>query len=160
MQAFTFVFFLFVLLAALSLIGRWVWLNHHRIKQQSPAPPIQFARVVAEYGGSAGTGFGVMMIIFSLVSGIQYFTSTTVLQEMSALLLWIGSNTFWGIFLIATVIDRRQTYVVYSDLALRMETNIARLEKLQEQASSISAVADAIRPSLQVEAELPAKQEV
>jgi hypothetical protein len=103
----------------------------------------RFAEVITE-SGSVGGFFGVTMIISAVVSGITYMLATTVFQEIAALLIWVGGNTFWGIFLIATVLERKQTFVVYSDLALKMETNIARLSMLQEQASSVSAVADAI----------------
>jgi hypothetical protein len=51
--------------------------------------------------------------------------------------------------------SQAKTYVVYSDLVLRMENNIARLEKLQEQASSMSAVADGVSPRAQVDADSP-----
>ncbi len=94
-----------------------------------------------------------MLVIFCFVSFMEYNSATTVFQQISALLLWIGGNTFCGIFIVAGMIgSQAKTYVVYSDLAQRMETNIARLEKLQEQAGSMSAIADAISPSLQVKA--------
>lgn len=85
-----------------------------------------------------------------LVSAGMYTSATTILQQIAALLIRIGNNTFWGIFIIAGEIGRKHTHIVYSDIAVNLEKNIARLERLQEQASSVSAVADAITPGHQV----------
>jgi hypothetical protein len=111
------------------------------------ARPIEFARIVSFAGTNAGVGIGgLMLAIFCFVSLMEYASATTVFQQISALLIWIGDNTFCGVLIIAGMISSQaKTYVVYSDIALRMENNIARLEKLQEQASSINAVADAVK---------------
>ena len=77
-----------------------------------------------------------MLIVFSFVSAGVYAGATTVFQEIVALLIWIGSSTFWGIFIIAGMAGRRTTYIVYSESALNAERNIARLEKMYEQLNS------------------------
>ena len=115
----------------------------------TPQTPIQFAQVVVEEDARSTRGVSIMVLmltIFSLISAFKYFRATNAFEEMAALLFWIGNNTFWGIFAISGAITRKQTYVVYSELALSMENNIARLEKLQEQTSSVNAVAEAIAP--------------
>jgi hypothetical protein len=144
--AFRFFIVALIFLAVLGLVG---WLVR-RSGGQANAPPIPFAKIIAEKNTelSVLVGFSVLMlIIFSLVALNEYMTATTVLQQTVALLILIGNNTFWGIFIIAGNISRKQTHIVYSDIAVNLEKNIARLEKLQEQASSVSAVADAISPA-------------
>jgi hypothetical protein len=142
-------FVLFVVIVV-PFARQWWW-------NEAKEVPIQFAKVIVEHAGSsAGVGVaGLMLLIFSFVSAGEFFSATTVLQQIAALLLWIGSSTFFGIFIIAGTIVRKQTYIVYSELALNMERNIARLENLQEQASSVGAVANAVRPSIQVSAVHP-----
>jgi hypothetical protein len=129
--------------------------------------PIQFAKIIKEQqwsGDSQGVMFAVFMLIISnFISGFYVFyyafIAEIVLQEIAALLCMIGGSAFWGIFILVGTINRQRTYIVCSDIAvndiaLSIEKNIARLEKLREQASSISAVADAIN-SGQVGAEDP-----
>jgi accessory gene regulator protein AgrB len=137
-----------IVFAVVALIGLIAWL----VRSPQAQTAIQFAKIVEGYEGSSG---GViitvlMLIIFSFVSAGIYASATTVFQEMVALLIWIGSNTFWGTFLVALTIARKRTYIVYSDIAVTIAENIARLEKLQEQASSMSAVANATSPGLQI----------
>jgi len=60
---------------------------------------------------------------------------------------------FWGLFIIGGMLARRQPHVVCSELAMNLEKNIARLEKMQEQANSAKAVADAVKPGPQLSAE-------
>jgi hypothetical protein len=149
MQALTF-FTVFVLIIVALLIVRHWWPN-----AVQKATPIEFARVVSFAGTSPGVGVGgLIWVIFCFVSLVEYNSATTVFQQISALLLWIGGNTFCGILIVGGMIgSQAKTYVVYSDLALRMENNIARLEQLQEQASTIRAVANAVSLHPQVEAE-------
>lgn len=120
-----------------------------------PAPPVPFAKIIDKVNEFSLAGFvaglgGAMLAISSFIAFMQFVTATTVFQEIAALLIWIGSSAFWGVFIIGGLLARRQTHLVYSDLLTNLEKNIARLEKLQEQASSVNAVADAITPSQQV----------
>jgi preprotein translocase subunit SecG len=148
MQNLTFLLsFLFVLIGI--VVGFVLFARHWRSNEVklTPQTPIQFAQVVVEEDVRSTIGLsivGLMLTIFSLISAFKYFRATNAFEEMAALLFWIGNNTFWGIFAISGAITRKQTYVVYSELALSMENNIARLEKLQEQTSSVNAVAEAI----------------
>ncbi len=133
---------LVVVLVLVALGGAVRWWNAGQ-----EARPIEFARVVSYAGTNASVSIGgVMLAIFCFVSLIEYNSATTIFQEIAVLLFWIGGNTFCGILIVAGMIgSQAKTYVVYSDLALRMENNIARLEKLQEQASSVNAVSDAVK---------------
>ena len=72
-----------------------------------------------------------MLAIFTVGAFFSYMSATTVLQQIAALLIWIGSSTFWGLFIIGGLLARRHTHLVYSDLAMSLEKNIARLEKMQ-----------------------------
>lgn len=143
---------LIVALIALIVILPVAWilsrvLPDWKIKQR-PETPIQFAKIIEEQEGlGAGTIVaGLMLIIFSFVSAGMYANASTVFQEIAALLIWIGNCAFWGIFIIAGAIGCKKTHIVYSDVAVNLEKNIARLEKLQEEASSVNAVADAVSP--------------
>jgi hypothetical protein len=122
---------------------------------------IPFAKVIDEqHRVSFDTAFaGFMLIVFSVVAAGMFIRATNAVQEVEALLIWIGSSTFWGIFIIAGVLRRKQTHIVYSDIAMNLEKNIARLAKMQEQASSLSAVADAIKSGPRISAESVAQRD-
>jgi hypothetical protein len=133
-----------VVIAVVAVIAAVAWQGRQSGVGSKIAVP--FAKIIDEADGSAAAGLGgLMLAIFSLISFMQFATATTVLQEIAALLIWIGSNTLCGIFIIGGLLARRQTHV-YSDLLTNLEKNIARLEKMQEQTSSATAVADAISP--------------
>src|SRR5690349_10701315 len=80
-----------------------------------------------------------MLAIFTVGAFFSYMSATTVLQQIAALLIWIGSSTFWGLFIIGGLLARRHTHLVYSDLAMSLEKNIARPEKMQQAAGSVAA---------------------
>jgi hypothetical protein len=46
-----------------------------------------------------------------------FLNSSTVLQEISALLMWSGNGIFWGVIMITAALGRKRTYVVYRDVA-------------------------------------------
>ncbi len=103
------------------------------------------AKIIDEADGSAVAIFGgLMLAIFSFGAFASFMGATTVLQEIAALLIWIGSSTFWGLFIIGGLLARKQMHLVYSDLLTNLEKNIERLEKMQEQAGSVNAVAEAV----------------
>jgi len=83
-----------------------------------PPPPVQIAHMVETIESSAGVALAaICLLIASAISFFVFLHSSTVLQEISALLMWSGNGIFWGVIMITAALGRRRTYVVYRDVA-------------------------------------------
>jgi hypothetical protein len=84
--------------------------------------------------GLPSMGFGFDLLIQGKAQGI--------INVIGLFLAWIGGTLVWGL---AALIHQQPVYDLPPVFAAIAE-NIARLEKMQEHASAVSAVADAIGP--------------
>jgi predicted membrane protein len=85
---------------------------------QPPPAPVQIAHMVETIEGGGGVGVAALfLVIASVISFIIFLNSSTVLQEISALLIWSGNSIFWGVIMIVAALGRKRTYVVYRDVA-------------------------------------------
>lgn len=85
---------------------------------QPPPAPVQIAHIVETIESSGGGAFAaICMLIASAISFFVYLNSTTILQEISALLIWSGNSIFWGVIMIVAALGRKRTYIVYRDVA-------------------------------------------
>jgi hypothetical protein len=98
--------------------------------QPPPAPaPVQIAHMVETIEGGGGVGVAALFLVISSVASFFIFLhSSTVLQEISALLIWSGNSIFWGVIMIVAALGRKRTYIVYRDVA-PAERQEPRLEK-------------------------------
>jgi hypothetical protein len=82
------------------------------------SPPVQIAHMVETIEGSGGVAAAaICLLIASAISFFVFMHSSTVLQEISALLMWSGNGIFWGVIMITAALGRKRTYVVYRDVA-------------------------------------------
>lgn len=100
--------------------------------------------VVIQKRGGGVVVLGVIQVLATIACLFHFIATDTVLQEIAVLLLWVGNGVFWGSFMIVSAISERHTYLVYSDIAVNIDKNVARLESIQEQTNSQRAVAAAI----------------
>ena len=83
-----------------------------------PPPPVQIAHMVETIESSGGVAAAaICLLIASAISFFIFFHSSTVLQEISALLIWSGNGIFWGVIMIVAALGRKRTYIVYRDVA-------------------------------------------
>jgi hypothetical protein len=83
-----------------------------------PPAPVQIAHMVETIEGGGGVvAAAICLLIASAISFFVYLHSSTVLQEISALLIWSGNSIFWGVIMIVAALGRKRTYVVYRDVA-------------------------------------------
>ena len=76
-------------------------------------PPVQIAHITEHIMFSGGGAFAVLMLVlFNIALGITFIAVPNVLQQIVAVLSWIGWNILWGI---GAIIGRRRTYMVYRD---------------------------------------------
>lgn len=83
-----------------------------------PPPPVQIAHMVETIESSGGVAAAaICLLIASAISFFTFLHSSTVLQEISALLMWSGNGIFWGVIMIVAALGRKRTYIVYRDVA-------------------------------------------
>jgi hypothetical protein len=83
-----------------------------------PPAPVQIAHMVERIESSGGVAAAaICLLIASAISFFVFLNSSTVLQEISALLMWSGNGIFWGVIMITAALGRKRTYVVYRDVA-------------------------------------------
>ncbi len=112
-----FLAFLVVLAVSIGLI--FLVALAFKTRRTKPPPPVQIASII-ELGAGSSSAVGlaaVLLVISSLASGFVYLNATTVFQEIVALLMWIGSDVFWGVIMIVSAVGRERTYIVYRDVA-------------------------------------------
>jgi hypothetical protein len=110
--------FILALLGVIVVIGILAFAGRVFSKPRVlPLPPVQIANIIEQAVESSGgvASAAVLLIIFSVVSAIDYFAATTVFEQIVALLIWIGNGIFWGVIMIVAALGRRRTYIVYRD---------------------------------------------
>lgn len=78
---------------------------------------IEIARVVeSNIDHRVGAGvLGFFLVLSTIYCLIEYSFAQSAERQMVTLLLWIGNSLFWGVFLLANLISRGRTSVIYRD---------------------------------------------
>jgi len=107
-----------LIVVGIGVFIRWAF-KFPRTKKyaQLPPPPVRIAHIVesVESGGGVASA-AVLLVIASAGSAFMFLSSTTILQEIAALLVWTGNGVFWGVIMITASLSRRRTYIVYRDV--------------------------------------------
>jgi hypothetical protein len=112
------VFFVVVLIIVGISAALRVFREPRTDKFVRPPPPVQIAHMVETIESSGGVAAAaICLLIASAISFFIFLHSSTVLQEISALLMWSGNGIFWGVIMITAALGRKRTYIVYRDVA-------------------------------------------
>jgi hypothetical protein len=93
--------------AILAVLAVTVTALRNKHRQEVTAAEFQGSVAVDRRAGIGAGILGFLLVVCSGIALIDFIAARTLEREIVALLLWIGSSLFWGIFLLANVISRR-----------------------------------------------------